>query len=122
MIRRPPRSTLFPYTTLFRSEALGDLGIDPALGEILLRPLAGGLPERLGVEARGEIQHAEELFAAGIPRLPAALLGQRDAGGLGQRAHRPRGRQTGLAHEEAEDVAAPAAAEAVRGSPLWIGP
>src|SRR2546430_5998439 len=25
MIRRPPRSTLFPYTTLFRSLALGDL-------------------------------------------------------------------------------------------------
>src|SRR2546426_11965499 len=24
MIRRPPRSTLFPYTTLFRSEALED--------------------------------------------------------------------------------------------------
>src|SRR3712207_8860430 len=24
MIRRPPRSTLFPYTTLFRSEAKGD--------------------------------------------------------------------------------------------------
>src|SRR5258707_10406070 len=23
MIRRPPRSTLFPYTTLFRSESLG---------------------------------------------------------------------------------------------------
>src|SRR2546427_7287109 len=23
MIRRPPRSTLFPYTTLFRSEAFG---------------------------------------------------------------------------------------------------
>src|SRR3712207_8126411 len=23
MIRRPPRSTLFPYTTLFRSECLG---------------------------------------------------------------------------------------------------
>src|SRR5690348_17996741 len=23
MLRRPPRSTLFPYTTLFRSEALG---------------------------------------------------------------------------------------------------
>src|SRR5258708_26446923 len=28
MIRRPPRSTLFPYTTLFRSEGL--------LGEVLL--------------------------------------------------------------------------------------
>src|SRR3712207_8569955 len=24
MIRRPPRSTLFPYTTLFRSHVLGD--------------------------------------------------------------------------------------------------
>src|SRR5256885_3878202 len=27
MIRRPPRSTLFPYTTLFRSVPLGDLGV-----------------------------------------------------------------------------------------------
>src|SRR3712207_8641829 len=26
MIRRPPRSTLFPYTTLFRSEGGGDAG------------------------------------------------------------------------------------------------
>src|SRR2546426_6037708 len=26
MIRRPPRSTLFPYTTLFRSQALDGLG------------------------------------------------------------------------------------------------
>src|SRR5258708_23341122 len=25
MIRRPPRSTLFPYTTLFRSESPGDI-------------------------------------------------------------------------------------------------
>src|SRR5690348_18003210 len=27
MIRRPPRSTLFPYTTLFRSECSESLGI-----------------------------------------------------------------------------------------------
>src|SRR3712207_1621046 len=27
MIRRPPRSTLFPYTTLFRSEKCGELEI-----------------------------------------------------------------------------------------------
>src|SRR3712207_8971197 len=26
MIRRPPRSTLFPYTTLFRSDRAGQLG------------------------------------------------------------------------------------------------
>src|SRR3712207_7169228 len=33
MIRRPPRSTLFPYTTLFRSKSLGKFqltGIPPA--------------------------------------------------------------------------------------------
>src|SRR3712207_8544816 len=29
MIRRPPRSTLFPYTTLFRSEHDGAAGCDP---------------------------------------------------------------------------------------------
>src|SRR5690554_6988135 len=34
MIRRPPRSTLFPYTTLFRSH----LNPQPALGQALLQP------------------------------------------------------------------------------------
>src|SRR3712207_6944027 len=29
MIRRPPRSTLFPYTTLFRSEPRFGVGSDP---------------------------------------------------------------------------------------------
>src|SRR2546422_7191303 len=35
MIRRPPRSTLFPYTTLFRSVAEGeaDEALAPAVGE-----------------------------------------------------------------------------------------
>src|SRR2546426_8529813 len=32
MIRRPPRSTLFPYTTLFRS-----VGVAPARGTVLAR-------------------------------------------------------------------------------------
>src|SRR5256886_17454245 len=31
MIRRPPRSTLFPYTTLFRSRASARVGADRAL-------------------------------------------------------------------------------------------
>src|SRR5688572_32071131 len=31
MTRRPPRSTLFPYTTLFRSRAGSDLERDPRL-------------------------------------------------------------------------------------------
>src|SRR2546430_5669984 len=30
MIRRPPRSTLFPYTTLFRSRGAGDGGLHAA--------------------------------------------------------------------------------------------
>src|SRR2546426_7051718 len=41
MIRRPPRSTLFPYTTLFRS--LGNhlaAGEDRDIGEHLLAPVA----------------------------------------------------------------------------------
>src|SRR5258707_8338294 len=29
MIRRPPRSTLFPYTTLFRSSTKGEQALDP---------------------------------------------------------------------------------------------
>src|SRR5687768_18369461 len=32
MIRRPPRSTLFPYTTLFRSHEVGDPG-QAAIGQ-----------------------------------------------------------------------------------------
>src|SRR3712207_7711852 len=35
MIRRPPRSTLFPYTTLFRSFSLGGHGARHARGERL---------------------------------------------------------------------------------------
>src|SRR3712207_7876727 len=31
MIRRPPRSTLFPYTTLFRSLKVGDQVAEPLL-------------------------------------------------------------------------------------------
>src|SRR3712207_9179829 len=35
MLRRPPRSTLFPYTTLFRSTIGDDGGIDWAQAEAL---------------------------------------------------------------------------------------
>src|SRR2546421_8997356 len=33
MIRRPPRSTLFPYTTLFRSNPATDETLSPRLGK-----------------------------------------------------------------------------------------
>src|SRR5258707_9479213 len=34
MIRRPPRSTLFPYTTLFRSERVVDHRVDAEVREL----------------------------------------------------------------------------------------
>src|SRR5688572_32352005 len=37
MIRRPPRSTLFPYTTLFRSEVEDDALVLP-VDQVLRRP------------------------------------------------------------------------------------
>src|SRR3712207_7048029 len=46
MIRRPPRSTLFPYTTLFRSS--GDMKVGPGEGVTQLNSLL-----------RGEISAAE---------------------------------------------------------------
>src|SRR3712207_8765845 len=52
MIRRPPRSTLFPYTTLFRShQAAGALRDPIGPGHRLLRPQSESLraapPDRL---------------------------------------------------------------------------
>src|SRR2546423_8453137 len=38
MIRRPPRSTLFPYTTLFRSEALMTIEPQPQYQHLEARP------------------------------------------------------------------------------------
>src|SRR3712207_7956220 len=70
MIRRPPRSTLFPYTTLFRSEVglqLGDLGAH--------------LHAQLGVEVRERLVHQERVRLAddrSAPRHALALAaGQR---------------------------------------------
>src|SRR3712207_8835777 len=57
MIRRPPRSTLFPYTTLFRSEAAGGGGTlslprgDPRPGGALVGAGAGAGGGRSGGRA-----------------------------------------------------------------------
>src|SRR3712207_8252931 len=60
MIRRPPRSTLFPYTTLFRSAgARSDRSAVRACGHRLVRPHSaarGGSPRR----PRSE-EHTSEL-------------------------------------------------------------
>src|SRR2546430_11088704 len=51
MIRRPPRSTLFPYTTLFRSFLV-----------------TGKTPEEVDEELRSHLEHLMETnIAAGMP-------------------------------------------------------
>src|SRR5258708_17341624 len=49
MIRRPPRSTLFPYTTLFRSDAMrrGDLADEIDVTDVDAELQGGGGDERL---------------------------------------------------------------------------
>src|SRR5258705_7578964 len=62
MIRRPPRSTLFPYTTLFRSRRALDASLE--LRFVLFQ---GDLPLRFGVEShargprRGLIREAGQI-------------------------------------------------------------
>src|SRR5437868_11178770 len=59
MLRRPPRSTLFPYTTLFRSDLESReiaWGVVTNKFERLARPVLSGL----GLEERSE-EHTSEL-------------------------------------------------------------
>src|SRR2546430_11267324 len=43
MIRRPPRSTLFPYTTLFRSQPAQQVGVDARQEGIQRRRVEGAV-------------------------------------------------------------------------------
>src|SRR3712207_8378528 len=54
MIRRPPRSTLFPYTTLFRS------------AQLARRELHGGAHDRERVVARGQPRREPALGVGGV--------------------------------------------------------
>src|SRR5256885_8906835 len=62
MIRRPPRSTLFPYTTLFRSDAERLAGIE-LQGDVVHRPRRAS--SVLGDEIGLEIEHPEQGWGAG---------------------------------------------------------
>src|SRR2546426_10705745 len=71
MIRRPPRSTLFPYTTLFRSDVVGGAG-----GH------AGGAGDRGAGGRRGDADRGRR----GVRRRRGG-----GARGAGLRRHIPRG-------------------------------
>src|SRR2546425_3196764 len=66
MIRRPPRSTLFPYTTLFRSRVRGadgdarGVGIHVDVDRHGAGPTHGTVPVNVNVNARSE-EHTSEL-------------------------------------------------------------
>src|SRR2546427_585275 len=64
MIRRPPRSTLFPYTTLFRSEPLSRRrsrsGSVMSLASAQRHPGRGRSPKRRFGDRRSE-EHTSEL-------------------------------------------------------------
>src|SRR3712207_7233815 len=73
MIRRPPRSTLFPYTTLFRSIVLGR-GVGSHVGEELhlcLPLLRGGVGQGHGVRTVAIILKS---YRVGVGR-PAVTVG-----------------------------------------------
>src|SRR2546422_8671879 len=82
MIRRPPRSTLFPYTTLFRSLLSG-----PATGP--LRPLGqSGLRE--GAGSSGSAAPCRSPAFDARPRKPAPARGTPSSlGARGFRRRRP---------------------------------
>src|SRR2546430_6518592 len=56
MIRRPPRSTLFPYTTLFRS---GRVRLGDCIATVVGRKLVG-VPTKLNVVAREKVSRFEK--------------------------------------------------------------
>src|SRR3989454_47428 len=69
MIRRPPRSTLFPYTTLFRSVVLVVLRrVDAALGRDRVRAPGGVLK----AEAGDAVAELRERRGGGRPGEPGA--------------------------------------------------
>src|SRR3712207_7015959 len=67
MIRRPPRSTLFPYTTLFRSVAGGTLGAGARRRAGRERPGAHG--ERAGAQEGAAARRLGEDGGAEVGRM-----------------------------------------------------
>src|SRR2546422_7067037 len=61
MIRRPPRSTLFPYTTLFRSTCLTLDFLDPTAPDVLKAALGGPADVVLSEMASRSEEHTSEL-------------------------------------------------------------
>src|SRR5256885_14677354 len=68
MIRRPPRSTLFPYTTLFRSLQALNLLNDPVFVEAAQGLAARVLRESKTASLNGRLNYAFKVCLARSPR------------------------------------------------------
>src|SRR3712207_8731279 len=69
MIRRPPRSTLFPYTTLFRSGVAAQLSPAAQMGDVVLKAWTKvvdrtGEDDALG-SAFDDVDRVQEVHVAG---------------------------------------------------------
>src|SRR5438874_8482396 len=77
MIRRPPRHTLFPYTTLFRSRA-GEIPSDAVLLATLLAPLPrdaqrrGPIPKASQAQPPAAAEKADEELERELSELEAS--------------------------------------------------
>src|SRR3989449_2163593 len=68
MIRRPPRSTLFPYTTLFRSRIVAvDARVDPATRNALVRARIQSQAPAPGASVRVEVPTGPSTTVVAIP-------------------------------------------------------
>src|SRR5258706_3677704 len=80
MIRRPPRSTLFPYTTLFRSHATSGGRGETRRGR---KPAAAGAWRRYGIERRRYRHQRSEEHTSELQSLTnlvcRLLLGKKNA-------------------------------------------
>src|SRR5437899_8805820 len=95
MIRRPPRSTLFPYTTLFRSRARSCKNRNRKVG---LSYESAGFLQQVGCGPRRDVrseEHTSELQSLRhlVCRL---LLEQKEHVAITVAVNVPRGAQTGL--------------------------
>src|SRR2546422_8501617 len=80
MIRRPPRSTLFPYTTLFRSvseTALVHFQEEPLVPAVILRHAGGDLPPPVVTEPDPLqlLAHAVDVAEGELRGVPLVLDG-----------------------------------------------
>src|SRR3989441_12497973 len=93
MIRHPPRSTLFPYPTLFRSGFTGPRieevaleGLSPSAGELAIglvegNPTAATIRERGGIPVGKVIEAVAAAGAAGVGDRPTPPPPQAPGGG-----------------------------------------